>query len=117
MFAISGLTSVIIPSTITSFGLIVVVIIFIVLLLGNRAFASPNLLSVELTNGLVGLGFEMFSYSGLTSVIIPSTITSFGLIVIAIIFIDIFYLYDFITKSIIHFMTKYYNIFIIYYHF
>jgi hypothetical protein len=116
MFQSSGLTSAIIPSTIASIGLIVVVIIFIVLSLGDGAFAScPNLLSVELTNGLVRLGANMFPGTGLTSVIIPSTIASIGLIVV-VIFIDIIYLFDFITKLIIYFMTKY-DIFIIYYHF
>ena len=88
MFQNSGLTSAIIPSTITSIGLIVVVIIiFIVLLLGNSAFYQCSFLtSVVLTNGLVGLGGIMFVSSGLTSVIIPSTITSIGLIVVVLLF-------------------------------
>jgi hypothetical protein len=35
-------------------------------------------------NGLVGLGASMFQNSGLTSVIIPSTITFIGLIVMLV---------------------------------
>ena len=57
---------------------------FIVLLLGvafgfSNSFSScAKLTSVELMNGLVGLGSLMFVNSGLMSVIIPSTITSYG---------------------------------------
>jgi hypothetical protein len=37
-------------------------------------------------NGLLGLGADMFKQSGLTSVIIPSTITFIGLIVVVVVF-------------------------------
>ena len=67
------------------------IVIFILLFLGvngdgySEAFAScPSLTSVELMNGLVGLGASMFQNSGLTSVIIPSTITFIGLIVMLV---------------------------------
>jgi hypothetical protein len=45
-----------------------------------------SLTSVVFINGLLGLGAEMFQSSGLTSVVIPSTITSIGLIVVVLLF-------------------------------
>ena len=87
MFRESGLTSVLIPSTITTIGSII--IIFIVLLLdatiSDAFYLCASLTSVELMNGLLGLGLNMFRESGLTSVLIPSTITSIGLIIIILI--------------------------------
>jgi hypothetical protein len=55
------------------------------LLLGDQAFSLCSFLtSVELMNGLLKLGGQMFLESGLKSVIIPSTITSYGLIVVVL---------------------------------
>ena len=64
------------------------IIIFIVLLLlgvlpsgASSAFAyCSSLTSVVLMNGLLGLGAGLFYLSGVTSIVIPSTITSYGLI-------------------------------------
>jgi hypothetical protein len=44
-----------------------------------------NLSNVVLENGLTILGSFMFSGSGLTSVVIPSTVTSFGLIIVVVV--------------------------------
>ena len=85
MFQQSGLTSVLIPSTITSIGLIIIILIVLLLLwqLGSQAFNLCSFLtSVVLMNGLLGLGSDMFRQSGLTSVLIPSTITSYGVSII-----------------------------------
>ena len=68
------------------------IIIFIVLLLGESLEISQTFLqcadltSIVLMNGLLGLSAGMFQLSGLTSVLIPSTITSIGLIVVVVIF-------------------------------
>ena len=51
--------------------------------LGTNAFRLCSFLtSVVLMNGLLRLGARMFQQSGVTSVLIPSTITSYGLIVV-----------------------------------
>ena len=46
--------------------------------LGGNTFKLSSLKSVALMDGLTILGSAMFSYTGLSSVSIPSTVTSIG---------------------------------------
>jgi len=66
-FAFSGksLTSVTIPSSVTS--------------IGNATFAGvPTLISLTLNNGLLSIGANAFASTGLTSITIPDSVTSIG---------------------------------------
>ena len=60
----SSLTSVTIPSSVTS--------------LGEMCFAYSGLTSVTIPSSVKSLGYGCFAYSGLTSVTIPSSVTSLG---------------------------------------
>ena len=61
----SGLTSIEIPSSVTS--------------IGGSAFSGSGLTSIEIPDGVTSIGNDAFSYcSGLTSIEIPSGVTSIG---------------------------------------
>ena len=61
----SGLTSITIPSSVTS--------------LGNYCFCASGLTSITIPNSVTSLGYECFSEcSGLTSIMIPNSVTSLG---------------------------------------
>ena len=81
-----GITSVIIPNTITSIGvkafkgnkLTNVTIPSSVTLIGNSAFANNKLTNVEIPSSITGIGNYAFADNKITSVIIPNTVTSIG---------------------------------------
>ena len=60
----SFLRSIVLPSTIKT--------------IGEYAFSNPNIISVNLNEGLESIGLRSFSYSKITSIIIPSSLQSFS---------------------------------------
>ena len=88
-YGCSGLTSVTIPNSVTSFGdsafsgcsgLTSVIIPNSVTSIGNSAFYNcRGLTSVTISDGVTSIGYGAFeNCSGLTSVTIPNSVTSFG---------------------------------------
>lgn len=81
-----GITTVTIPSTVTSMGTLaffsnsnLTSAIINSTVIGTLAFKSSPLLStVTLSNNLLSIGNEAFMSTGLTSVVIPNTVTSLG---------------------------------------
>ncbi len=66
-FAVSGLTSIVIPKSVTS--------------IGDSAFGGNSVLTsvtFEKDSALQTIGSDAFAYSGLTSIVIPKSVTSIG---------------------------------------